>query len=338
MSKEKLNIALVGCSPMGKRHAKGVVANGAVLYGICDTAAERLEEFRNEFEPQVVTSDYKELLDDENIDAVIIVTPDQLHKEMVNAFLRAGKDVLCEKPMALTLEECEDMMRTEKETGKQLMIGQICRCNPTFIKAKELIDAGTIGELVFVESEYAHNYDDSKGYNNWRMVPERNTVVGGGCHAIDLLRWIAGDPYEVYAHANHKIMTDWPTDDTTIAIYKFPNNVMGKVFVSNGAKRAYTMRSVFYGTKGTIIAQNVPGEVILYEDAEGKNYHDEQIIKVPPKDHNAEDEINTFVKALMAGRKVPVSSYDGAATVAVACATVESTQTGKPVNIKYPEI
>ncbi len=337
MSDKKLNIAVIGCSPMGKRHAKGVVEH-ANLYAICDTASERLEEFRNEFEPPVVTSDYKELLDDDNLDAVVIVTPDQLHKEMVCAFLKAGKHVMCEKPLALNLEECEDMMRAEKESGKQLMVGQVCRCNPVFIKAKELIDEGRIGELVFVESEYAHNYDDSKGYNNWRMVPERNTVVGGGCHAIDLLRWIAGDPTEVFAYANHKIMTDWPTDDTTIALYKFPNNVMGKVLVSNGAKRAYTMRSVFYGTKGTIIAQNQVGEVILYEDAEGKNYHDPQVISVPPKDHNAEDEIGAFVNALVNGMRVPVPAMEGASTVAVACATVKSTETGDKVQIRYPEV
>ncbi len=337
MSDKKLNIAVIGCSPMGKRHAQGVVKH-ANLYAICDTAAERLEEFRNEFEPAVVTSDYKELLTDDKLDAVVIVTPDQLHKEMVCAFLRAGKHVMCEKPLALNLEECEDMMRAEKESGKQLMVGQVCRCNPVFIKAKELIDEGKIGELVFVESEYAHNYDDSKGYNNWRMVPERNTVVGGGCHAIDLLRWIAGDPTEVFAYANHKIMLDWPTDDTTIALYKFPNNVMGKVLVSNGAKRAYTMRSVFYGTKGTIIAQNQIGEVILYEDAEGKNYHEPQVISVPPKDHNAEDEIGAFVKALENGERVPVTALEGASTVAVACATVKSTETGDKEQIRYPQV
>ena len=112
---------------------------------------------------------------------------------------------------------------------------------------------------------------------------------------------------------------------------------MGKVLVSNGAKRAYTMRSVFYGTKGTIIAQNQPGEVLLYEDAEGKSYHSAEVIMVDTKDHNAEDEIDIFVKALMNDKKVPVSSYDGASTVAVACATVESTKTGKPVNIRYPQ-
>ena len=338
MSEIKKNIAVVGFSPMGKRHVEGVVSSGANLYGICDTAAERLEEARNEFNPPVLTSDYKELVDDEKLDAVVIVTPDQVHCEMVCAFLRAGKDVLCEKPLALTLEECEEMMRCEKETGRKLMVGQICRCNPVFIKAKELIDSGIIGELVFVESEYAHNYDNARGYNNWRMVPERHVVIGGGCHAIDLLRWIAGDPTEVFGYANHKILTDWPSDDTAIAVYKFPNNVMGKVLVSSGAKRAYTMRSVFYGTKGTVVAQNVPGEVILYADANGKSYHEAQVIEVPKKDHNAEDEIAVFVRTITTDGEVPVSSYDGASTVAVACATVEATKTGMPVQIRYPEI
>ena len=143
---------------------------------------------------------------------------------------------------------------------------------------------------------------------------------------------------EVYAKANHKVLIDWPVDDTTIAIYQFPNNVIAKVFVSIGCKRAYTMRSVFYGTKGTIIAQNAPGEVILYEESENTNFHTPQVIEVPKKDHNAQDEIKIFVEALKKGEKVPVSSMDGASTVAVACATVESTQVGKPVDIRYPEV
>jgi hypothetical protein len=204
--------------------------------------------------------------------------------------------------------------------------------------AKKLITEGRIGELTFIESEYAHNYANARGHNDWRMVPERHGFIGGGCHAVDLLRWLAGDPIEVYAYENHKSLMDWPTADTAIAIYKFPNDVMGKVMISNGTKRSYTMRSVFYGTKGTIIAQNKMGEVILFEDAEGKNYHDEQIIEVPPKDHNAEDEIGAFVDAIINNKRVPVPAVEGASTVAVACATVKSTETGDKVQIRYPEI
>ena len=225
MAKNILNIAVIGCSPaMGQIHMDGIKdVEGINIYAVCDTARDnRLMECKEKYGAERAVKDYKELLDDEKLDAVIIVTPDQVHREMACAFLRAGKDVLCEKPMALTLEECEDMMRAEKESGRKLMIGQICRFTDNFKKAKELIDDGRIGELYFVESEYAHHYGHARGYDDWRVTPERDGFIGGGCHAVDLLRWIAGDPITVYGLANHKCLTDWPTNDCTVALYQFP--------------------------------------------------------------------------------------------------------------------
>ena len=149
MAKNILNIAAIGGSEMGRIHIKGLTEiEGINLYAICDSARDdRLQKTKEEFNVPVAVKDYKELLGDENIDAVLLVVPDQIHLEMTLAFLRDGKHVLCEKPMALTMEECEEMMRVEKETGKQLMIGQICRFTDNFKKAKELVDAGRIGEL-----------------------------------------------------------------------------------------------------------------------------------------------------------------------------------------------
>ena len=335
MNNKKLRFAVIGCSPsMAVSHMEGVISAGAELYALCDSAQERLDAAVEKFAPVRSTLDYKELVNDENLDAVIIVTPDQFHREMVNAFLRAGKHVLCEKPLALTVEECEDMLKTEKETNKLLMVGQVCRVAPGFVKAKELIDAGAIGELTFIESEYAHDYSIARGYNDWRVDPRRHGVIGGGCHAIDLLRWIAGDPTEVFAKANHKVLTDWPVDDTTIAVYQFPNDVIGKVFVSIGCKRAYTMRSVFYGTKGTIITDNTSKVLTLYN---GEKYTEPQTIDVLVDNHNVKGEIIEFIDAIRNNKPSPVSAYDGASTVAVCCATVESTKTGKPVEIKYPK-
>lgn len=339
---KRMNVAVIGASNMGRLHMKGVIAKeGANLYAICDTAPEQLEAAVKDLEMPGLkcVSDYRELVNDPELDAVVIVTPDQVHLEMTAAFLRAGKDVLCEKPMALTLPECEEMMRVEKETGRKLMIGQVCRCTPAFMMAKEIVDSGRIGELVFVESEYAHNYNNAKGYNNWRMVPERHGFIGGGCHAVDLLRWIAGDPTEVYAHSNHKILTDWPVDDTVIAIYKFPNNVSGKVFVSIGCKRNYTMRSVFYGTKGTIICDNTSPTITLFEEDEnGGGFTSPQTLPVIVNNHNVTAEIDVFIDALVEGKEMPVTSMEGASTVAVCCATVESYQKGTPIDIRYPEV
>jgi len=343
MEKRKLNIAVVGCSGMATAHMYGVVDNGdkARLYAICDTAPERLAERKAQFGPAVAVSDYRRLVDDPDVDAAVIVTPDQLHREMTVAFLRAGKDVLCEKPMALSLSECEEMMRAEKETGRKLMIGQVCRCTPAFVKAKELVDAGRIGELFFVESEYAHDYSRIGGYGNWRITPERQGFIGGGCHAVDLLRWIAGNPVEVCAYSNHKCLPDWPVDDATVAIYRFPGGVIGKVFASIGCKRGYTMRSAFYGTRGTIVCDNTSPALQLFENADPGSADDfvkPKEIAVDVNSHNVSEEIRLFIDALRSGGGVPVGSMEGASTVAVACATVESAAKGAPVRIAYPAV
>ncbi|MBP3583917.1 MAG: Gfo/Idh/MocA family oxidoreductase [Clostridia bacterium] len=341
MAKKIWNVVVIGCGAMAKLHMKGIKATeGANLYGICDTHAERLETAKRELECELAIDNWKQFVEDPAVDAAVIVTPDQMHLEMTSAFLRAGKAVLCEKPMALTLEECEEMRRVEKETNGKLMIGQICRCTPSFALVKKMIDEGRLGELMFVESEYAHNYTLARGIGDWRVDPKRHAVIGGGCHPIDLLRWIAGNPTEVYAYGNHKSLLDWPTDDTTIAIMKFPNDVIGKVFVSTGCKRNYTMRSVFYGTKGTIICDNSNREIQLFEnnDELGKKYHeDPQLIPVVVNNHNATEEIRNFMDALLNDKPMPVSSFEGAATVAVCCAAVESIAAGKPIQIKYPE-
>ncbi len=342
MSKKNLNVAIIGCGRMTLRH-HGVAVNeveNAVLYALCDTDETVLNEAREAMGEGIkYTSDYMELVNDENVDAVIIVTPDQVHLEQTSAFLRAGKAVLCEKPMALTAEECIEMMKVEKETNGKLTIGQICRFTPGFAKAKELIDAGRIGELTFVESEYAHNYTNSRGHNDWRLHPDRHVMVGGGCHAIDLLRWIAGDPIEVYGYQNHKSLLDWPTPDTCVAVYQFPGNVCGKVFCSSGCKRPYTMRTVLYGTKGTIICDNKTPSIQLFEDAEGKEWWaTPEIIPVECNDHNATGEVQEFINALLKGEKMPVSSMEGAKTIIVATSSVKAMTEGHPVKIEYPTI
>lgn len=347
---KKVRIAVIGTSPsIAHMHMQGIIDNkDAVLAAICDIDEKTLGTAMEKFSAERAVTDYRELVNSKDIDAVVIATPDPLHLEMTSAFLKAGKHVLCEKPMALSLEECDEMMRIEKENDKILMIGQLCRFTPAFVKAKEIVESGQIGDLMFVESEYAHNYKNVEGTNSWRKIPERHGFLGGGCHALDLLRWIAGDPEEVMAYANHKSLVDWPTDDTLIAIYRFPNNVAGKVFCSTGCKRNYTMRTALYGTKGTIICDNTSPTmtlfsetlpVVLEEQREGKPaYEIPQTIELEVNNHNAAGEISIFVDAILSGKKSPIPSIEGASTVAACCATIQASQEGKVVKIQYPQV
>jgi len=341
MSKGIVNIAVIGCGAIADHHIQGVLAKKeAYLYAVCDSATDdRLQKRKEQYGAEIAVADYRELLNDPKVDAVIVATPDPTHAEITAAFLHAGKDVLLEKPMALTLEDCEIMLKAEKESGCRLMVGQVCRYNHNFIQAKEIIDSGCLGELVFVESEYAHDYAIHKGYDLWRVNPQREGVIGGGCHAVDLLRWIAGDPTEVHAYANHKYLTEWPVNDTTIAVYKFPNNVIGKVFCSIGVKRNYTMRTSIYGTKGTLIFDSRTTQMELFEcDKNGEGYEKVQIIPCDPKGHNMEAEVSAFVDSILNDTPVPISSMEGAYTVAVCRATADSANTGATVTIRYPQV
>ena len=338
----QINIAVIGAGRIAHSHFAGLLnLPQCYRYAICDPCEDgRAEKLKEQYGVEKACADYKELIGDPKVHAVIVTTPDHTHCEIASAFLRDGKPVLLEKPMALKKEDCDELLRVSKETGTMLMVGQVCRYNHNFVQAKKLIETGALGDLVFVESEYAHSYELNPGTGNWRVHPDREAIIGGGCHAIDLLRWIAGNPTEVSAYANHKYLPDWPVNDTTIAIYKFPNDVIGKVFCSIGVKRVYTMRTCIYGTKGTLIFGNYDKTMTLYKanpDDIHSGFTKPTIIPCNPKGHNMEAEIRDFVLAIQNGKQPPISPLEGASTVAVARATVDSFTKGKPVKIKYPK-
>ena len=213
------------------------------------------------------------------------------------------------------------------------MVGQICRFTPAFEKAKEIIESGTIGELYFVESEYAHDYMLIQ--EPWRCDPKRHGVIGGGCHAVDLLRWLAGDPQEVFAYGTHKLLPHVTYDDATIAIMKFDDNLAGKVFVSTGCKRDYTMRTVIYGTKGTLICDNTSPTMTLFTVDDKQVTKEPETLQVEVNNHNAVKEFEVFADAILNNKDVLTDAREGAKTVEVCLAIVESAKTGEKVRPNY---
>lgn len=345
---KKLKYGVIGCGVFGEHQIMGIVnLPQAELVALCDVNEERCKEMAEKYGAAKVYTDYHKLVEDEAVEAVIVVTPDQAHAAISIAAMKAGKHVLCEKPMSLSLDECKEMIRVSEETGRKLMVGQICRMAPGFIEAKRLVDSGVIGDLFYVESEYAHDYSKIPGSDNWRTTPERHPIIGGACHAIDLLRWIAGNPTETSAYSNHKVLTDWPVDDCTVAIFKFPNQVIGKVFCSIGCKRDYTMRTVLYGTKGTITVNNTDpcirvnrsrvcanGPVLdgVWEEEE----HELSLIKpISVNNHNTAGENEQFCNAVLNDTPVPTDGREGARTVAVCRAVVASCKSGQTEKIDY---
>lgn len=334
---KKLAAAVIGLS-MGFSHVRAVMEHkDTELAAICDLNPDKLNAAGDELgvPKEKRYTDWRDLLNIPDLNVALVITPDQLHQEMSETFLAAGIHVMCEKPLALSREELSAIVRAADASGCKFMVGQICRFTPAFIKAKELIENGAIGELYYVESEYAHDY--AKLLHEWRTDPRRHGVVGGGCHAVDLLRWFAGDPEEVFAYGTHKLLPQVTYDDATISVLKFPNQVIGKVFVSTGCKRPYTMRTLIYGTKGTIICDNTSDHMELYtlgEDQISVNPTPE-IIPIDINNHNTIREFAVFADHILNDTPVSMDARQGAKTIAACLAIVESSKTGKPVVPDY---
>ena len=332
----KLSVGVIGLQ-MGKYHLRGLINQGIEVAAICDINAEtlRAEQEKYGIADERCFTDWHELLKLEDMNTVLIITPDQLHREMSEAFLAAGKHVMCEKPLAIVRDDLDAIVSAAENAKTKFMVGQICRFTPAFVKAKELIDAGVIGDICFAESEYAHDY--AKILHEWRADPNRHGVVGGGCHAVDLLRWLVGDPEEVFAYGSHKLLPKVDYDDATISVLKFPCGAIGKVFVSTGCKRPYTMRTQIWGTKGTILCDNKSDTMKLWtlsEDGIAVN-NDPEIIPININNHNVEGEFKVFAEHILKDTPVEMSAREGAKTVAVCFAIVESSKAGAPIKPNY---
>ena len=348
---KKIRYAVIGCGDFGGNHLYSLVQIDEIeVVALMDLHIEHCEEKKATYKLYNANcyDNLEEMFEKEDFDVALVATSDRGHAPSTIYALQHGKHVVCEKPMSLFVDECVDMVKAADESGKHLLVGQVCRYAPGFMKAKELVESGVIGELYFVESEYAHDYLGLDGIDGWRTDAEREPIIGGACHAIDLLRWIAGDPIETTAYSNHKNLKDWPTNDTTVAIFKFPNNVIGKVFTSIGCKREYTMRTVLYGTKGTIIVDNTNPDLILYlEQIDGAPFAAGQVkgisektvkhmIKVEIANHNVYEEHKSMIAAIKEGKPIKTTGREGARTVSVCRAVVQSAKEGKTVQIEYP--
>ena len=333
----KYRVAVSGMR-MGNAWAKAALElPDAELVMVYDPGFEKLPETTKAFyekeHPSVRIAEKEEELYSSDADIVVVASPDHFHAEQSVKALQAGKHVACEKPLAPTLAECRRIIAAVRESGKKFMTGQVCRYAPGFRTAKALLDAGRIGELVYLESEYAHDYHRSPGVDNWRKDPRirRQGFLGGGCHALDLARWMAGDPLEVSCFMNHKFMPDWPTPDTGVAIAKFPNEVIGRVFVSIGVQRPYTMRTCLYGTKGTMICDNTSpsiqiSESFLYGPSAKIEF---ALVPVSIASHNVTSELKEFIEYLQKGENCPTDVIQGTKTVAFADAALRSAASGR---------
>ncbi|WP_305971426.1 MULTISPECIES: Gfo/Idh/MocA family protein [unclassified Mameliella] len=284
-----LGIGLIGTGFMGKTHALAWGAARAVLGRdlpevrlemLCDTPDDRAAGMADQFGFARATGDWRALVTDPAVDVVSITTPNNLHHEMACAALRAGKHVWCEKPMALTLAEAEEMARAAQEAGTVTMVGYNYIRNPAFLHAKKLIDEGRIGRVVHVRGWVDEDYQaDPHLPWTWRARLQDaglGTLGDLGCHLVSMVVGLAG-PIESLVADTQIIHETRPlpdgsgraaveNEDTATALLRFANGAHGSISSSRSAwGRKNKLDWEIHGTKGMIcFAQERMNELQVY--------------------------------------------------------------------------
>ncbi|MGI4787827.1 MAG: Gfo/Idh/MocA family protein [Janthinobacterium lividum] len=264
-----LRVALVGCGLISEEHIRAYAAHAeraqiTVCYDI-DTEkstrrAEALADAR-------VASSLEDILADPNVDALEICTPPHLHPEIVIAAAKAGKHVMCQKPLARTVAECDTMIAAAHDAGTVLFYGETNRTLPAALEAKRVIDAGRIGRLVGIQARFAYWQQGAILNTAWRYDP---AVAGGGqlldsgIHSLALMH-VLGGPVEAVSCFTHRFRPEMGGEDTTALSLQFQGGHIGTLFSSQAVGIWVPGPGLtVFGTEGALTLSGGPNGLTLH--------------------------------------------------------------------------
>lgn len=253
-----VNACLIGCGRAGMIHARNYKnkIEKARIIACVDAVEEAAKAAAEELGCDKYYTDYKSILNDDSIDAVIIVSPTNLHRQIVVDCANAGKHIFCEKPMAMTVEECDEMVEACEKNNVKLQIGFMRRFDSSFAEAKRLVESGAIGDLVQIHS---NTRGPSKPQPWMYDLKKSNGILAEvNSHDIDAVRWIAdADIESVYAVAgnfrNPEAREEYPDYYDSVLMNGTLSN--GVHFCIDGAayvQYGYDSKMEIIGTKGKI--------------------------------------------------------------------------------------
>lgn len=269
--------AVVGLG-VGRAHVRGAAAaNGAKLVAICDLKQECLDEVSKEFPGVKTYLDFTEMLKDPEIDVVSVATPSGTHAKLVVEALRAGKNVLCEKPMDITVDRILEIEKVRQETG--LKVGGIFqnRFNPVMIPFKKAVDEGRLGKIFtgFFRVDWFRSDEYFLHNGGWRgtwALDGGGSLMNQGVHTVDLMQWLLGPVKSIrsnFAIINHKI----ETEDFTNSTIKFKSGAVVTLCSTTCAYPGFGTNVEVTGTDGSI---HVDGDRLVAWRIKGDNMKEEE--------------------------------------------------------------
>ena len=309
-----------------------IKAENTELIAIMDVDGKRAKEISQKFSISKFYLSEEELLEDKDIDAVYIATPSYLHAKQVIKAAEHSKHILCEKPMALTLKDCEKMLIACERNNVKLSMGFMMRFHPYHLKAKEIIETKIIGEIIKVRAQWNFWYPPKDGL--WRQDLH---LGGGGClmdvgiHCVDLLRFLVGEIDEVVALMGNVIF-QYPVEDISTLLLKFKKGEQGIIDNSFSVDSANSLNGIeIYGTKGVIITKKTiscfaGGTMTTLIGGKEERYPASKVDVY-------QKEIEDFVSSIKNKRKLSVEGKTGLHALKIVLAGYESAKLKKTVRI-----
>jgi predicted dehydrogenase len=314
-------VGIIGCGMISNNHFKALKnVENAEVKTICDIKPDRLEKAKEQYGIEKCYSDYHELLKDPEIDTVHICLPHYLHAKVAIDAMKAGKDVLCEKPMALHPEEAEEMLRVRDETARQLGICFQNRYNEAVKYMKSLIDSGKLGKVL--GGRGIVTWDRKEPYyrdSDWRGTLDKeggSALENQAIHTFDLLQWLGGPIRTVEATtAIHRLKGVIETEDTA-EIYMTGFEGERYIFFTSNAYVRNAPVFLELAFENGILSMN--GNLVTVEQDGKKETKDFTSGIVLGKDYWGSGHgylIEDFYKRLAAGERVPIEPEEAIVSV-----------------------
>jgi len=340
-----LKIGIIGCGAIAKvRHAKEFFENpDSRLTALYDIHKERAEGIAELYGGKVYDS--VEALLESDVDAVSVCTSNETHAPITLAALKAGKHVLCEKPMATTMEDCLRMTETAEQCGKVLMIAFYQRLTDAHSRAKQIIDSGELGRLLTCSTGFSHAgpemWSADKGSHTWFFKKDAaafGAMADLGVHKLDLIQWLAGSDID---HVSAFIRTLDKKDEKGGLIGVDDNSICLLGF-KNGAIGTLTASWTNYGDERNNTVLNFTGGIMkIYENPEFpievQYKNKEKVFYQLAGIHSNESAqpntgvIDMFINAVLSGKEPEFSARQTLHTMKVVFAALESARSEKVV-------
>ncbi len=343
MESSHLKFGLIGFGAWGKFHAGAIAkTNGAKLVAIAAASEASCAAAREAHPNAAVYSDYRELVQRDDIDIVDVVVPSHLHHEIASAVLAAGKHLLLEKPMALSIRECDDLIELARTQKRLLAVGHELRLSSLWKKVKERVDSGFVGEPQYVLVELSRR-PYRLGSQSWRYDIGRvgNWILEEPIHFFDLARWylqLQGDPQTIFAVANSKQPDHPELQDNFSAIVQFPGGAYAVISQTLSAFEHHQTVKLT-GTKGALWASwsgamdRTPHPTFSLRAFDGERVEEVTIDKITGEVYELEDQMAMLVSAIRDGQPLSCTAEDGRWSVAMCVAAQRSVDSGKPIAI-----